>query len=103
QHLCNAPNTDDPPIPMDRHHIIGHNEWQNPDWTDWMATNWPQIDTTCNDHTDPGKYWNWAHFMQLVCMPNIVSQPTNQAIIQGQPATFSVSATNIGTNNPTTF
>jgi len=39
--------------PKDRNHIIGHNEWQNPAWTSWMAANWPSIDTTCNTHTDP--------------------------------------------------
>ncbi len=61
RHLCTTYN-----IPEDRYHIIGHNEWQNPNWTAWMSTNWPQIDTTCNNHTDPGQYWNWTHFMQLV-------------------------------------
>ena len=46
----------------DRNHIIGHDEWQNPTWNAWMATNWPQINTTCNNHTDPGQYWNWSTF-----------------------------------------
>ncbi len=40
-------------IPKDRAHIIGHNEVPG-------AT-----------HTDPGPYWNWAYYMQLV-----VSTPT---------------------------
>jgi hypothetical protein len=53
-------------IPIDRNHIVGHNEWQNPAWTSWMASNWPQIDTTCNNHTDPGQYWDWTHFMALI-------------------------------------
>ena len=53
-------------IAIDRHHIVGHNEWQNPAWTSWMASNWPQIDTTCNNHTDPGQYWDWTHFMDLI-------------------------------------
>jgi N-acetyl-anhydromuramyl-L-alanine amidase AmpD len=35
-------------IPMDRSHIIGHNEVPG-------AT-----------HTDPGRYWNWTYYMQLV-------------------------------------
>ncbi|HWF19716.1 MAG TPA: N-acetylmuramoyl-L-alanine amidase, partial [Verrucomicrobiae bacterium] len=103
QHLCNGPNANTPPIPMDRNHIIGHDEWQNPAWTNWMATNWPQIDTTCNNHTDPGQYWNWPHFMSLVCMPKILSQPVDQTVTQGQPAMFSFSVTNVGTNNPTTY
>ncbi|EEF58365.1 N-acetylmuramoyl-L-alanine amidase [Pedosphaera parvula] len=53
-------------IAIDRHHIVGHNEWQNSSWTSWMASNWPQIDTTCNTHTDPGIYWDWTHFMDLI-------------------------------------
>jgi autotransporter-associated beta strand protein len=61
RHLCNTYG-----IAKDRNHIIGHNEWQNAAWTSWMATNWPQINTTCNTHTDPGQYWNWTHFMALL-------------------------------------
>ncbi len=96
-HLCSTYN-----IPIDRNHIIAHGEWQNSAWTAWMATNWPQIDTTCNDHTDPGQYWNWTHFMQLILAGNgplIVTQPTNQAAIEGDPVTFTV----LATNNPTSY
>jgi autotransporter-associated beta strand protein len=57
-------------IPIDRNHIIGHNEWQNPTWTNWMATNYPSINTTCNNHTDPGQYWNWTYFMNLISGSN---------------------------------
>ena len=35
-------------IPLDRDHIVGHNEL--PD----------------NNHSDPGPYWNWTHYMSLV-------------------------------------
>jgi autotransporter-associated beta strand protein len=58
---------------MDRDHIIGHDEWQNPAWTNWMAINYPQINTTCNNHTDPGPYWNWTYFMNLISGSNGVS------------------------------
>ena len=58
RYLCNKYN-----IPKDRNHIIGHNEWQNTAWKTWMTNNYPQIDPTCNTHTDPGQYWNWSHFM----------------------------------------
>ncbi|PWU18697.1 MAG: hypothetical protein C5B50_08355 [Verrucomicrobia bacterium] len=61
KHLCSTYN-----ITKDRWHIIAHGEWQNPAWTSWMSTNWPQIDTTCNNHTDPGVYWDWYHFMALL-------------------------------------
>ncbi|MFD7921037.1 N-acetylmuramoyl-L-alanine amidase [Streptomyces sp. NPDC059740] len=35
-------------IPKDREHIIGHAEVPG------------------TDHTDPGEYWDWAHYMDLV-------------------------------------
>jgi N-acetyl-anhydromuramyl-L-alanine amidase AmpD len=53
-------------IPIDRNHIIAHGEGQNAAWVSWMAANWPQIDATCNTHTDPGIYWDWTHFMDLI-------------------------------------
>jgi hypothetical protein len=80
---------------MDRNHIVGHNEWQNAAWTSWMSTNWPQIDTTCNDHTDPGKYWNWTHFMQLILngAPSITAQPLSVYVTNGVNVTLKVTAT----------
>ncbi|WP_039630617.1 peptidoglycan recognition protein family protein [Streptomyces yunnanensis] len=35
-------------IPKDRRHIIGH------------------VEVPGTDHTDPGQYWDWAHYMDLV-------------------------------------
>ncbi|WP_407548714.1 N-acetylmuramoyl-L-alanine amidase [Streptomyces sp. Pv4-95] len=35
-------------IPKDRAHIIGH------------------VEVPGSDHTDPGQFWDWAHYMQLV-------------------------------------
>ena len=52
--------------PIDRNHIIGHNEWKTTAWKTWMAANYPSIDSSCNTHSDPGAYWNWSHFMSLV-------------------------------------
>ena len=65
RHLCTNYN-----IPMDRHHIVAHGEWQNPNWVVWMSNNYPQITVTCNSHTDPGIYWNWGHFMSLLSGTN---------------------------------
>ena len=42
-YLCNRYG-----IPKDRAHIVGHAEVPG------------------NDHTDPGPYWNWTYYMQLV-------------------------------------
>ncbi|NUN08601.1 MAG: N-acetylmuramoyl-L-alanine amidase [Ignavibacteriaceae bacterium] len=53
-------------IPFSRNKIIGHNEWQNSQWVSWMSSNYPSINTGCNSHTDPGQYWDWNFYMQLV-------------------------------------
>jgi N-acetyl-anhydromuramyl-L-alanine amidase AmpD len=45
-------------VPIDREHIIGHNEVPNPFRPGWFGG--------ANGHTDPGMYWNWAHYMHLV-------------------------------------
>jgi N-acetyl-anhydromuramyl-L-alanine amidase AmpD len=45
-------------IPIDRHHIIGHNEVPDP--------NDPLQGGGIDNHTDPGTYWEWGRFMKLV-------------------------------------
>jgi N-acetyl-anhydromuramyl-L-alanine amidase AmpD len=45
-------------IPIDRRHIIGH--YQVPDPND------PLQGGGIDNHTDPGRYWNWTYFMRLV-------------------------------------
>lgn len=45
-------------IPIDRRHIIGH--YQVPDPND------PLQGGGIDNHTDPGRYWNWPYFMRLV-------------------------------------
>ena len=49
-------------IPLDRDHIVGHNEL--PD----------------NNHSDPGPYWNWNHYMSLV---HACGEPRAQAASRG--------------------
>lgn len=61
RHLCLRYN-----IPMTRNYIIGHNEKINPAWVSWMQQNFPSIDPNCNTHTDPGPYWDWNFYMQLI-------------------------------------
>jgi N-acetyl-anhydromuramyl-L-alanine amidase AmpD len=45
-------------MPIDRQHIIGH--YQVPDPND------PAQGGGIDNHTDPGKYWRWGYFMNLV-------------------------------------
>ncbi|MCC7072645.1 MAG: N-acetylmuramoyl-L-alanine amidase [Deltaproteobacteria bacterium] len=44
-------------IPMDRQHIVGH------------------VEVPGNDHTDPGRHWDWDYFMSLVQGPVDGSTP----------------------------
>lgn len=45
-------------IPIDRRHVIGHDEVPDP--------NDPLQGGGIDGHTDPGQYWNWNLFMKLV-------------------------------------
>jgi N-acetyl-anhydromuramyl-L-alanine amidase AmpD len=62
-------------VPLDRKHIIGHNEVPNP--------RHPGSFGGISGHTDPGRYWNWVHYMYLVryysahpVMPRFVKEMT---------------------------
>jgi len=44
-------------VPMDRQHVIGHNEVPDP--------NNPGLFGGVDHHTDPGPYWNWPYYMGL--------------------------------------
>src|SRR5262249_29342549 len=50
--------------PMDRNHVVGHNEGRNSAWRSYASAHLG-IDPNCNDHGDPGPYWNWSHYMDL--------------------------------------
>ncbi|MEZ0229239.1 MAG: N-acetylmuramoyl-L-alanine amidase, partial [Planctomycetota bacterium] len=45
-------------IPIDRRHLIGHGEVPDP--------NHPGQFGGVNHHTDPGRFWNWDHYLNLV-------------------------------------
>lgn len=47
-------------IPMDADHIIGHNFWETP------AFKQQHILQDCNDHHDPGPFWDWAGYFSLI-------------------------------------
>ena len=44
-------------VPMDRTHVIGHNEVPDP--------NNPGLFGGTDHHTDPGPYWDWTYYMSL--------------------------------------
>ncbi len=60
-YLCEKYN-----IPKDRNHVIAHSEHQNAAWRNWVNSTSQGFDPTCNTHIDPGQYWNWTYFMDLV-------------------------------------
>lgn len=72
-------------IPKDRNHIIAHGEWQNATWKSWMATNFPGIDVTCNNHTDPGPFWNWTLYMGLIASDTLA--PKIASVVPAESAT----------------
>ena len=45
-------------IPIDRAHVIGHNEVPDPDDPGWYGG--------IDNHTDPGSGWDWARYMSYV-------------------------------------
>jgi N-acetyl-anhydromuramyl-L-alanine amidase AmpD len=57
-------------IPLDRHHIIGH-------------YNVPGIATANipGMHTDPGPYWDWAHYFRLMGAPITPSARPNSELV----------------------
>src|SRR5262245_50546016 len=60
RHLCNKFG-----IPKDRNHVVGHDQKRISGWPSYASSHFG-IDPYCNDHTDPGPYWNWTHFMNLI-------------------------------------
>ena len=75
-------------IPKDRNHIIAHGEKANSAWVNWVNSvyrvTYPDFDPNCNSHTDPGPYWDWAFYMQIVTedttAPRVISTPPAQPI-----------------------
>jgi hypothetical protein len=96
KHLCDTYG-----IPKDRNHIIAHGEWQNSAWVTWMHANYPSIDTTCNNHTDPGPYWDWTHFMALIIgqvnNASVVGSSVPASVVAGQAFSATITLNNNGT------
>ena len=52
-------------IAKDRNHIIGHDQKRISGWASYCSSHFG-VSGTCNDHTDPGPYWNWTKLMDLI-------------------------------------
>jgi hypothetical protein len=54
-------------IAKDRNHVIAHGQKGFSGWTSWaQSAGYSYSWATCNTHTDPGPYWNWTTFMNVV-------------------------------------
>lgn len=62
-------------IPVDRQHIIGH---------DNVPGTTPS--TVAGMHTDPGPYWDWAHYFQLIGAPLHATAGRNADVVTIDPA-----------------
>ncbi|MFX4292746.1 N-acetylmuramoyl-L-alanine amidase [Streptomyces bohaiensis] len=62
-------------IPLDRHHVIGHD-------------NVPGVgpDTVPGMHTDPGPYWDWAHYLALLGAPVTADGAPDSPLVTIDPA-----------------
>lgn len=84
---------------IDRNHIVGHREHLNAAWSSYASANFG-IDPTCNSHTDPGTYWDWTKFMNMITNDSakLISQSiaTNAIMKPGQLFTNTVVLNNNG-------
>ena len=68
-------------IPEDSLHVFGHDAWTY-SWFRlipfYLYTQYVGVMDSCNNHTDPGPYWNWHHYFDL-----IHSYDTTRATVTG--------------------
>jgi hypothetical protein len=101
RHLCNTYG-----ITKDRNHIIAHGQKLVSGWCTWLAANYPSINCTCNTHTDPGPYWDWTHFMNLIIGEYngaaVAGSSVPTSVLTGQSFAVTVTMNNNGTTTWTT-
>ncbi|MEV5548450.1 N-acetylmuramoyl-L-alanine amidase [Streptomyces sp. NPDC052309] len=61
-------------VPLDRQHILGHDNVPG-----------PTAGTVPGMHTDPGPYWDWRHYFQLLGRPFEPSAGKNAALVTIRP------------------
>ncbi|MBI3857219.1 MAG: N-acetylmuramoyl-L-alanine amidase [Planctomycetes bacterium] len=79
-------------IPMDRSHIIGHNEVPDPDGTGYGGA---------SNHTDPGPYFNWTYYMSLVRQSSSPAPTPPPATSMQKAMQVSVDALNVRSGTST--
>ncbi|MFE3035037.1 N-acetylmuramoyl-L-alanine amidase [Streptomyces canus] len=61
-------------IPLDRQHILGHDNVPG-----------PTTSTVAGMHTDPGPYWDWRHYFELLGHPFRASAPKQGGLVTIRP------------------
>ncbi|WAX82138.1 peptidoglycan recognition family protein [Streptomyces sp. KMM 9044] len=61
-------------IPLDRQHILGHDTVPG-----------PTAATVSGMHTDPGPYWDWAHYFELLGSPFEATAEKNGGLVTIRP------------------
>ncbi|WP_107122801.1 N-acetylmuramoyl-L-alanine amidase [Streptomyces caeruleatus] len=61
-------------IPLDRQHILGHDTVPG-----------PTASTIGGMHTDPGPYWDWRHYFELLGRPLVPSAGANGGLVTIRP------------------
>ncbi|SDN45191.1 N-acetylmuramoyl-L-alanine amidase [Streptomyces sp. cf386] len=61
-------------IPLDRQHIIGHDNVPG-----------PTTSTVGGMHTDPGPYWDWRHYFELLGKPFVPTAGANGGMVTIRP------------------
>jgi N-acetyl-anhydromuramyl-L-alanine amidase AmpD len=61
-------------VPLDRQHIVGHEQYHR-------AT----PGTVATMHTDPGPYWDWEHYMELLQAPSFSAFGTDSKVVRIAP------------------
>jgi N-acetyl-anhydromuramyl-L-alanine amidase AmpD len=87
-------------IPKDRNHIVGHDAKKDATWCTWAEASLG-IDAHCNTHTDPGPYWNWSHYMDLIIgqvnNATVAGTSVPATLVAGQNFTATITMNNNGT------
>jgi N-acetyl-anhydromuramyl-L-alanine amidase AmpD len=50
-------------IPVDGLNVVGHNFWSKPEF---KQSELYREGLICNDHIDPGQFWDWKRFLSLI-------------------------------------